>query len=262
MKIDNAYELAQMIELYKEDKITAYSLQKELMLAAKKAVFTGASIIVEIIPNAGSATNSTFGVATLPSIGQTASLKILIDKNAIDNIFSSEDMVKVFVVEAMNAQKILKSYSRFNIEHSNEDVTVADTLEAFLEIFAISIDAFYEKLPELAKKLKERKVYPCKEDINDAMAQIRLGEERLDQIMETLVVKNTLPTMFVKYAKELAIKIRKQYKNMETYKAAFSTDTPELNAYEKQRKAVSDGTYDEKMKGQTIDPNYIPETNQ
>jgi len=262
MNIDNAYELAQMIELYRDDKITAYSLQKELMLAAKKAVFTGASITVDIVRNDGSATNSTFGVTTIPHIGQTASLKILIDKNAIDNVFKPEEMVKVFVVEAMNAQKILKAYSKFSIEHSNEDITIADTLSVFLEIYAISIDAFYEKLPALADRLKENKVYPCKDDITKALELINTGEEKIEHLMETFVVKNILPAVVIKTAKDLAIKIKKEYKNIETYNANYNDESPNLNTFEKQRKAISDGTFDEKIKGQEIDPNYKPETNQ
>jgi hypothetical protein len=257
----NAIELAQTIELYKDDKLTKYVVEKELAIAAKLLIKTGVGITVKIESSDGSNTSSTYLSATMPSIMNVNNLTILLDEDAVRNILSSEEIVKVFTTECMNNQAILKEYSKFLLSHSDEDITVIDALEVFLTLYKISINAHEEKIPEIVSKLREKKMYPDSDAIIKELEKLNSGEEKIDITLERLIVSDVLPTSFVKRSQEVAQKIRNHYKKVETLDAIYSDEQPHVDNFQKQRVAATDGKY-ANMKGKEIAHNYKPSTNQ
>jgi hypothetical protein len=188
----NAIELAQTIELYKNDKLTKYVVEKELAAAAKLLILTDVGITVKIESDEGSNTSSTYLSATMPGVMNTTSMTILLDEDAVRNILSPQEVVQVFTTECMNNQAILKEYSRFLLSYSNEDITVSDALETFLRLYKISVDAAEEKVPAIVKKLREKKMYTTTEAIVKELDCLNSGEEKLDLILERLIVSDTL----------------------------------------------------------------------
>jgi hypothetical protein len=257
----NAIELAQIIELYKNDKLTKYVVEKELVNAARFFIKTGVGISVKIESDEGSNTSSTYLSATMPGVMNIEDLTVLLDEDAVKNILSPEEVVKVFTTECMNNQAILKEYSRFLLSHSNEDITVIDALETFLNLYKISMNAHEEKVPEIVSKLREKKMYPESDCIIKELENLNSNEEKIDIVLERLIVSDTLPTVFVKRSKEVAQKIRNHYKKIETIDVRYSDENPHVNNFQKQRIAATDGKY-VNMKGKEIAHDYKPTTNQ
>ena len=229
----NAIELAQTIELYKNDKLTKYVVEKELANAAKLLILTDVGITVKIESDEGSNTSSTYLSATMPGIMNTTSMTILLDEDAVKNILSPEEVVQIFTTECMNNQAILKEYSRFLLGYSNEDITVSDALETFLRLYKISVAAAEEKVPVIVSKLREKKMYPTTEAIVKELDCLNSGEEKLDLILERLIVSDTLPTALVKRSQEVAQKIREYYKKVETIDVKYSDENPHMNNFQK-----------------------------
>lgn len=254
-------ELVQIIELYKKGKLTKHTVEQELSRVGKKIIGTGINFSAEITDNTGGSTVSTYLSASRPSITNTESLTILLDADAVNNVLTAEEVVKVFVCEASNHQKILKEYSKFLIIYSNEHITISDALEVFITLYKISVAAAEIKIPEIVDKLRTKHAYPTLEELNKELELVASGDEKIDAIMERLTIGNIVPTVFVKRAKEAAVKIRDDYRKFESYSTKYSDEEPNTNVFTKQRAGVTDGKY-RNIKGKEIAHDYKPSTNQ
>jgi hypothetical protein len=258
-ELTNIKELAQYIELYKTGKITEYSLEKELGSAAQTLIRTSVPVSVKLVDNEKSATSSTFIITSIPQVGQSSNLTIIIDKKAVKNLLSPEEVVKVLITEVSNSQDVLKEYSRFIITKSGSDISVSDVLMTLLSIYKISLSTLYEKHEKLMNRLTESKSVPSLELINSETKILADGIERLDIIMERLVVSDALPYRFIEVAKEVAQKMREDYLKDESFTARTSNDRPEYNSFFNRLQSLGDKSY--KTPSKTIAHDYKPDTN-
>jgi hypothetical protein len=259
-ELSNAKELAQLIELYKVNKLSEHAIEKELSLRLQELAGP-VDIMIKIIEDKQSTTNSTFGIATLPEFGlNRAKVSILIEKNAIKTLFSSEEMLLVLINEVLEVQKILKKYSEFNLKFVGTEVTLDITLRFYLELYKQTIENLFFKLPAIAKKVLENKSMVTPENIQEEIDLIDSARERMDIIIERLKVKDHLPEVFIQEAISLVKHIRAGYTGGPGAQV-IDPEVPSMNTFRGKALSLSDKTYTN-MKGKEISPFYKPNTNQ
>jgi len=255
----NEKEFVQYVELYKTEKITEYSFEKELSKIAQSLIRNAIQVSVKICDNKRSATSSTFLIATLPEINVGTKLTILIDKKAIKSLLSPEEVIGVLTNEALNHQSILKEYSHFIVNKLNSDISVSDVLMMLFSIYKLSLVSVYEKFPEVVSRLLDSKSIPTLELINRETEILANGKERLDVVMERLIINDILPYGFVELAREMAQKMRNDYLNDVNSKGDNVTK-PEYNSFWKHQRSMVDGTY-QQISGKNVPHDYKPNTN-
>jgi hypothetical protein len=252
-------ELAQLVELYKSGKITEYSFERELANNIEKITYP-TKVSVSLITDKN-ANNLTFGITTLPEIGQKATITLLLDKEVIiNNILSLEDVVKIVINEAQNYQQPLKEYSKFVVLNSNKECGLKEVLEVLLRNYKGSLDNMAVGIPEIYKKLINAKILPEIEDLSKELTMLTDGRERVDQFIERVAIKFNFPKLLIDKAKEIAEKMKSDYMRKEYIAPEFSDETPSMNLFDQRRKALSDGTYTN-IKSKEISPFYKPSTN-
>jgi hypothetical protein len=258
-ELHNAGELAQLIELYKVDKITEHAIEKELSMRLQELAGP-VEIMVKIVEDKQSNTNVTFGVATLPEFGlDRAKVTIVVEKNTIKTLFTSQEVLLILVNEIIEVQKILKKYSEFNIKFVGTEITLDITLRFYLELYKHTLENIHSKLPEISKKIREKKFMASPEEIDEEIAMIDSANERMDMIIERLKVKDHLPEVFIQAAMDLVKEIRASYSGGNGAEI-IDPEKPSMNTFRGKALALSDRTYTN-IKGKEISPFYKPNSN-
>jgi len=253
-------ELIDIVELYAQGKVSAYALEKELAKTATKELFASAPVAVKITEEDSGAAHSSNIITTLPQMSNdTAYLTILIDKTLFE-IVNAKQLVQLFINEVPNSQDALKIYSSFLLANSNDDIGVADCIEMFLDVYKGSVNSVYTSMPEeIIDLLSTAKVLPKMEKFKEAAEA--LGYERLEVAIEKIVGDGTLPLVLVKKAKEIASKLRSEYREQDSDNKLFTPFNPTQNAFQQQRELLVDGKYNA-IKGKQIPYDYKPEGQQ
>jgi len=259
-KLNNAEELIKIVDLYKKGKITQAAFESELTKASLKLTYPVSSV-VKIDTTDKNRTNSTFGIVTVPFIGQYASVTLYIDNNVILNLLSEDDVIKMLIAECSNFQLALREYSKFNLTKADSDVDLRDILITFVAIYKNSLESFESKVPDIFKKLREQKSIPAIESLDDIYRLLASGRGRTEDLIEKLSINYAFPKIFIEKAKEIIDVIRKEYQNNVQKYPDPSGDELKVNSFKTQRRALSDGTYSDK-KSYQISHNYKPDTNQ
>lgn len=259
-KLTNIDELAKTIDLYKKGKITQHALESELTKTAQELTYPVSSL-VKIDTTDKSRTNSTFGIVTVPFIGQYASVTFYLDNNIILNLLSEDEVVKILAAECRNFQSALREYSKFNLTKADSDVDIRDLLLTFVAIYKNSIDSLESRAPDIFVKLRERKCLPSSDSLAEVYEMIASGRGKTEDLIEKLTINYAFPKIFIEKAKEIIEQIKTEYQQNITKYPDPSGETLKLNAFKTQRRALSDGTYSDK-KSYQIPHNYKPDTNQ
>jgi len=260
--IRNQQELEQFINLYRDSKITQFALESELTRAMTEFVYP-MKVIVKIIKNDAGHSGSTFGIKALPEINsKDNTMCIAIDDGALLNLFTTEELIKILKEETYYSQHVLKEYSRFLMSKVGSDPSLSEAVVFFLKLYKDSLNNLIEKLPSIVSKLQSNKVLTTTEDIDREIDVINSGKEKIDIIIERLVVKSLLPLITVEKAKQLTQVIANSAKEDESLKLFINPEEPGMNQFRQKQRALSDGTYTNKPKSTIIPYDYEPETNQ
>jgi len=258
-ELRNASELAQLIELYKVDKLSQHAIEKELSLRIQE-ITEPVEIMIKIVEDKQSTTNATFGVATLPEFGlERAKVTVLIEKNAIKTLFTSEEMLLILINEALELQKVLRKYSEFNLKFVGTEITLDITLRFYLDLYKQTLENIFFKLPQIGKKIKEKKFMVTPEEIQEEIELIDSSNERMDMIIERLKVKDHLPEIFIDEAIDLVSQIRASYAGGKGAEI-IDPEKPSMNTFRGKALTLTDRTYTN-IKGKQISPFYKPNSN-
>jgi hypothetical protein len=258
----NQQELEQLINLYKDSKITQYALESELTKSMTEFLYP-MKVIVSIVKQDAGHSGSTFGVKSLPEVNsKDNTMLIAIDNSALLNLFSTEDLIKIFKEEAYYSQHVLKEYSRFLISKLGSDASLSESLIFFMRLYRDSLKNLSEKLPLVITKLQENKSLVTIEQLEAEMADIAQGKEKIELAIEKLVVKGLLPLISVEKARQLTQVIANSAREDESLKLFTNPHEPAMNQFRQKQRALSDGTYSNKPKSTIIPFDYEPETNQ
>ena len=262
MKEVNKEGLIKFVELYKQSKITENALEFEL--TKEVAQMLGQETVqVKVCQEVDSNTNTTFGVVSMPEkIGEQMLMTVFVDKDAILNLVSPEEIVDMICSEARDYQKTLKAYSKFLKSKDENELSLSDALLFFLEIYKDSIARFAENQPEVFKRLRDNRTIQSVQSLESEMKALEAGIEP-NSVVERLTLSKKMPQRLVDAAKEMAKVSRNNLASTSKVPLFYRDDEPVMNQFYQQRRALSDGTYDlEKGRSQKIEHDYIPKTNQ
>jgi hypothetical protein len=261
-ELANREELVKLIELYKTSKITSFALESELGRSFTEMVEPNI-IKVTVINEVEGNTNSTFGVTSIPEkTGERLSLNLLIDRDAIKNLVSASDILKLAEGELKDHQKTFKLYTKFVSDNEGNEVLLSKALVLFLEIYKNSLERFYKEIPEVAEKLSNERTIQSIQSISSEMEAANEESENIRFIIERLTVSKKFPLAFVEAAKQLSKEISAKGSGDEKIPLFYTDEKPVMNQFYQQRRALSDGTYTAEKMNRIIDPNYVPPTNQ
>jgi hypothetical protein len=261
-QLSNAANLAQMIEFYKVGKITLPTLEHEFSKATRELTYPVKSFAKIVVSDRGNL-STTFGVTILPEMEISgASVTFLIDDRTIKSVLKPEEIVMMIAAESSNVQDALKEISRFTISKSDADVTTSDALLVFMRVYLNSVQNFESMSNDLGKKISDSKLLPKSEAIKEHMLQLEEGAEKIEIVIEKLIVLDSLPSLLIEKAKELVAKIKNDNKEKLTMSVVQSDEAPLMNQFRQQARALSDGTYDAVKGSRIIDYKYKPDTNQ
>jgi hypothetical protein len=254
-KLKNADELAQMIELYRNDKITKFALEKELISSYLDVAYP-LKITFCISEDHIGPSGNTFGLVSIPKVSTTSSiLEICVDKEAVKNAFTPQEIVKLILVETLNAQKTMKTYSKFVLEHTGGPVSLAQAAELFLDIYKDSMEKFFEYIPEVLKD----KNLPKLERIEEVMDMLEDPSQKSEEIVEKITVEGLLPRKAIDAAKELVNSFKETLRKEDIVDTS-NPDVLSINPFTKHVRTFVDGTY--QIPGKKIAHDYKPDTNQ
>jgi hypothetical protein len=264
-EIKNKETLVNIINFYKQSKITKSSAELELSKAVSESIGQEDVVQVKIIEEKDASTNSTFGIVSMPEkTGERIHLSILIDKDALSNLMTPEEILSIMEGELENYQKILKDYSKFIKSKGETELSISDTLSFFLGLYKDSLERLSKNQKELYEKLRSSLTIQSVESIDSEIKAIESGNFDLATIFERLLLSKKMPQEFEKAAKAIASITHNSISQTSKIPLFYRDEEPVMNQFYQQRKALSDGTYDIEKKGrsQKIEHNYLPKTNQ
>lgn len=236
---DREYML-QLISLFKEGKITQFSLEQEM------ALYLGGDCEVRIHNDPHATTTSSFGIFPLPRLHVSGlSVIFYIDKCALDNFYTPEELLNKLVLISDAKQSYMRSFFKFVTEKRHSDVSFCDALGCLLKI--------YQSVAQYLR-VEGKDFIP---DDNTLLGIISDCEEGVyvDENIEKLFIANIVPSEAVEAAKEMS------HASDAEITIKFSDDEkPTSNIFTQERRTFCDGTYD--YLHRDIPYDYKPSTNQ
>jgi len=260
--MQNKDSLVKLIDLYKQSKITKGAIEMELSKAV--GAITGNEVVqVKIIDEVDSNTNTTFGTVSLPEkIGEKLLLTVLIDKDAILNLVSPEDILEMISEETKDHQKTLREYSKFLKSKEENELSLSDALIFFLGLYKQSLARLSENQKEVYTKLRNNRTIQSVESIQSEIDALKNNFD-IHNVSERLTLSKKMPRIYVDSANEIAKVSGNTLTDVSAVSLFYRDDEPVMNQFYQQRRALSDGTYDlSKNKSKKIEHDYIPKTNQ
>jgi hypothetical protein len=264
-EIKNKEALVNIINFYKQSKITRNSAELELSKAVSETIGQDDVVQVKIIEEKDSSTNSTFGIVSLPEkTGERVHISILIDKDAVMNLMSPEEILALLETELDEYQTVLKDYSKFLKSKGENELSVSDTLVFFLGLYKDSLERFSKSHKEVYDRLRNLSTIQSAASIESEIKAIESGNFELSTISERLLLSKKMPHEFEKAAKALASISQNNISQTSKIPLFYRDEEPVMNQFYQQRRALSDGTFDIEKKGRSskIEHNYLPKTNQ
>jgi hypothetical protein len=255
-KLQNADDLAKMIELYKNDKITKFALEKELIGSYLKVTYP-LKITFCISEDHTGPSGSTFGLIAIPKISPSGTIvEICIDKDAIKNAFTPEEMVKIIFIETLNIQKTIKTHSRFMLDNAGGPISLGQAVAMFLDTHKDTLEEIMEYAPEVLKN----KPIPSIEKIEELIKLLEDPAQKSEEIVEKVVVEGILPKKSIEAAKELVKSFKENLRGEENTGKVSDPDNVSINTFKTHTRTFVDGTY--QIPGKKIAHDYEPDTNQ
>jgi hypothetical protein len=259
--MQNKDSLVKLIDLYKQSKITKAAIEMELTKAIGE--MTGNEVVqVKILEETDSNTNTTFGAVSMPEkIGEKLLLTVLVDKDAVSNLVSPEELLSIISEEVREHQKTLRGYSKFVKSGEENEFALADALKYFLGLYKDSLQRLADKNSEVYTKLRNSRTVQSPELIQSEIEALS-NDVSVHSVSERLVLSKKMPKAFLDAANKLAKVSKNTLTDVSQVSLFYKDDEPVMNQFYQQRRALSDGTYDiEKNKSQIIDHKYVPKTN-
>jgi hypothetical protein len=260
--MQNKDSLVKLIDLYKQSKITKAAIEMELTKAVGE--MTGNEVVqVKILEEVDSNTNTTFGAVSLPEkIGDKLLLTVLVDKDAVLNLVSPEELLSIISEEVKDHQKTLRGYSKFVKSGEENEFALADTLKYFLGLYKDSLKRVADGNSEVYTKLRSNRTIQSPELIQSEIDAL-FNNVDVHNVSERLVLSKKMPKAFLHAANELAKVSKNTLTDISQVSLFYKDEEPVMNQFYQQRRALSDGTYDlSKNKSKKVEHDYIPKTNQ
>lgn len=187
-----------LFNYYKEGKVSEFTLCSELEDYLQTNLRT--QVVIETETSGSSA--SSFVAALLPiktDIGYK--VQYLIDKKAINsNLINVNEIIEILDFLKNSEQKVLAAFRKELQLIPDGNMTVRDALIIYTKIYRMCLDAYPYNIRQ---KLYTNKLLDS-DAIDEEIEKLMNYVDKTEHIIETLIIKDIVPVMFVDEAKKLA----------------------------------------------------------
>lgn len=235
--------IAEMISLYKENKITKYVLEREL------SHLLGDDWEVRITSNAKATTTTTYGIFPMPE-KRLNGLHVVcfIDECALESFYSAEELVERLQLIAPMKQTFIKSFFKLLVNHKNSALMFSDVIACFLRIYQSCIQ--YLSVPG-------KDFIPSNSTILELISSFE-NDEEVRKNIERLTINNIIPKDVIAAAETL-VHDSAGISDEPTI-AISDIPLPSVNLGRQEIRTFCDGTYE--LGHKDIPWDYTPSTNQ
>lgn len=191
-------KLELLFNYYKEGKVSEFTLCSELEDYLQTNLRT--QVVIETETSGSSA--SSFVAALLP-IKTDVGYKVqyLIDKKAINsNLINVNEIIEILDFLKNSEQKVLAAFRKELQLIPDGNMTVRDALIIYTKIYRMCLDAYPYNIRQ---KLYTNKLLDS-DAIDEEIEKLMNYVDKTEHIIETLIIKDIVPVMFVDEAKKLA----------------------------------------------------------
>lgn len=231
-----------VIEMFKKGKTTKYILEKEL------GNFLGLNIFVRLSEDCKN-NNQSFILFAIPEYKTEGFvLTYVLDKNALMNLLSTDELVDILDALKRKTQKIYKMFFTSVVENTNRDISRNNELGFLLNLYTQYSDVF---------EVSGKNITP---DIDEILklADVFNTEKGTDEDIENAIVKGILCQDIIEFAErcvrvgkdEVIIKLTDYHSEIPTFNLGYQ------ELYDNCTSTF--GVRDHKE----IPYNYLPSTNQ
>lgn len=247
----NREELANIVKLYKEDKINKFSFEGELSRSIQAIAFPF-KIQAIILEGGVISGGASYLIMSVPSFNPVNTIKIFIDKWAIVNLLKEEEFLRVLEGEVENLHSIIKQYRIFL--KLTGSVGVMDCLENGLSLYGKTLSVFPRSIQYRYNKLVDQKKVFTVDDIDWGIRKLNEEDMNLEQAKEILSVRGILPKEVIAEYEDLARKMHSMEAPEDGY---LSGDALVKDLNWNKLRAVSDKTFDREKLQRNIPHTYI-----
>lgn len=240
-------KLRDIIELYKNKKVSQLVLEKEIMMAMSCNI----DIDVDLCDSVSATTNVTFGIAVLPDKRDGRfSLKVIIDKIIFENrMLDSTTIARMLLENFKHREAFLSEFNKL-IKKDLVSIDYSEIFITLLRIYKISLKinrAVCSDYPEVLR------IFPLTQKVDEDIDMLLTGTGGIEEKKEKLITDGLLNKEFIKFANRVE-EIRKQAIPM----LDISYDKPTENLEYNLLKSIADPPYNDNYKTTEIPYNYIP----
>ena len=234
---------AELIKLYKQNKITEYCLCQEL------GHLLGEYDEVKIHNANATTTTDSFGIFVVPEQKVNGvKLTYFIDKGALFNLYTPEELLERIVLIASVRQNIVSEFLKFVLGRKESVISLGAALACLLRIYQGTLSYL---------KVDGKDFLPTDTAVGRIVNELEAGKN-VDANIENLGIANILPKEAVDSAKLMV----HDYPDEILTTIKFSAEEkPSQNIFATARRKYCDGTYAD-LGHMDIPDNYKPSTNQ
>lgn len=240
-------KLKDIVELYKNKKISNLVLEKEISMAMASNI----DIDADIVDPVSATSNITFGVALLPDkINGKFRLRMVIDKRIFDSrMADSSTLTRMLLENFKHREAVLSEFNKL----LKKDVSLLEKSSIYvslLRIYKTSLEINRRVCNEYPEILR---ILPTVETLDADIEMMEKDEISLAQKIEKLVNDGFLPQPFRTFAERVEELCR-----VELEKYVAQSDKPTMNKEYDILRGIADPPYNNNYKTTEIPYNYIP----
>lgn len=240
-------KLKDIVELYKNKKISNLVLEKEISMAMASNI----DIDADVVDPVSATSNITFGVALLPDkINGKFRLKMVIDKRIFDSrMADSSTLTRMLLENFKHREAVLSEFNKL----LKKDVSLLEKSSIYISLLKI-----YKTSLEINRKICNEypeilRILPTIETLDADIEMMEKDEISLAQKIEKLVNDGFLPQPFRAFAERVEELCR-----VELEKYVAQSDKPTMNKEYDILRGIADPPYNNNYKTTEIPYNYIP----
>jgi hypothetical protein len=246
-------ELSEMVDMYKEGKITKFSMESELSKFLDLVTYS--SVMLEA--NASGNDNATYIGGIMPeSINGDIKVTFVLDDHLLKTMMTGDDVAAVLSGFKTVYQKAVMLLNQFLLDKKDSEVPVSECIKLYVDLYKLGAMSFPDSI---VKKFGSANSYNAKaaDDVDLALAT---GNETISRVVEYITVMHVMPKEFLNAAERLfkAVNVPQAAPSVAQNSIA-AMDIPEENVLYGKMASNSDGTINPFEKHE-LDPFYVANT--
>lgn len=218
-------EIEQIIQLYKERKLTRFALECELSRMLSNEIV---DIPVEITKSSSAAYIS----CILPEeFNGGIKTTLLVSDSAIIDYLSNKELISVLVSVAESRVPVMSFFTKFLDKKDRAEISKSEWFNLYLNLYLITLKSIN---PQILANLEERKINFCKiDDIKEMIKKFEAAstKEEVEGLISVLKTKTIIPDRMIETAENCYEKYRSNITLTIVDKEKTVEEVPTMNAF-------------------------------